>query len=393
MNILNNYLKEIDEFIDSKRDEILELWKEIVNLESFTGNKQSVNVVANRIQSEFVKEGFDVEQIDVGPNGNTLVATLGMNRGKEPVIFSGHMDTVFKNGTFGENPFRIEGNKAYGPGALDMKGGIIIALYTIKALNSIGYNERPIKVILSGDEESGHEGSSGEKALLDAANGGYCAFNMETALVDNSLCTGRKGRIGCIVEVEGVETHAGNDFAGGINAIEEMAHKILEIQKLTNLEEGITASVSVIKGGRIPNAIPKNCKIDIDIRFDRVEDMDKIKQSVNDICAKTYVDGTTTNVQYIAQLMAFETTDNVMKFYNFINNVCEENGFAKFGFKRLGGSSDASYLTIANVPTLCAFGVQGQWNHTEREYALVESMFERAKIISMIVLNLDKFKY
>lgn len=390
---MNNYLKEIDEFIDSKRDEILELWKEIVNLESFTGNKQSVNVVANRIQSEFVKEGFDVEQIDVGPNGNTLVATLGMNRGKEPVIFSGHMDTVFKNGTFGENPFRIEGNKAYGPGALDMKGGIIIALYTIKALNSIGYNERPIKVILSGDEESGHEGSSGEKALLDAANGGYCAFNMETALVDNSLCTGRKGRIGCIVEVEGVETHAGNDFAGGINAIEEMAHKILEIQKLTNLEEGITASVSVIKGGRIPNAIPKNCKIDIDIRFDRVEDMDKIKQSVNDICAKTYVDGTTTNVQYIAQLMAFETTDNVMKFYNFINNVCEENGFAKFGFKRLGGSSDASYLTIANVPTLCAFGVQGQWNHTEREYALVESMFERAKIISMIVLNLDKFKY
>lgn len=390
---MNNYLKEIDEFIDSKRDEILELWKEIVNLESFTGNKQSVNVVANRIQSEFVKEGFDVEQIDVGPNGNTLVATLGMNRGKEPVIFSGHMDTVFKNGTFGENPFRIEGNKAYGPGALDMKGGIIIALYTIKALNSIGYNERPIKVILSGDEESGHEGSSGEKALLDAANGGYCAFNMETALVDNSLCTGRKGRIGCIVEVEGVETHAGNDFAGGINAIEEMAHKILEIQKLTNLEEGITASVSVIKGGRIPNAIPKNCKIDIDIRFDRVEDMDKIKQRVNDICAKTYVDGTTTNVQYIAQLMAFETTDNVMKFYNFINNVCEENGFAKFGFKRLGGSSDASYLTIANVPTLCAFGVQGQWNHTEREYALVESMFERAKIISMIVLNLDKFKY
>jgi len=393
VNILNNYLKEINEFIDSKRDEILELWKEIVNLESFTGDKQSVNVVANRIQSEFVKEGFDVEQIDVGPNGNTLVATLGMNRGKEPVIFSGHMDTVFKNGTFGENPFRIEGDKAYGPGALDMKGGIIIALYTIKALNSIGYNERPIKVILSGDEESGHEGSSGEKALLDAAKGGYCAFNMETALVDNSLCTGRKGRIGCVVEVEGVETHAGNDFAGGRNAIEEMAHKILEIQKLTNFEEGITASVSVIKGGRIPNAIPKNCIIDIDIRFEKVEDMDKIKQSVNDICAKTYVDGTTTKVQYIAQLMAFESTENVMKFYDFINNVCEENGLAKFGFKRLGGSSDASYLTIANVPTLCAFGVQGQWNHTEREYALVESMFERAKIISTIVLNLDKFKY
>ncbi|WP_242840831.1 M20 family metallopeptidase [Metaclostridioides mangenotii] len=393
MNILNNYLNEINGFIDSKKDEIIDLWKEIVNLESFTADKQSVNIVANRLKTEFVKEGFDVELIDVGPNGNTLVATLGLDRGKEPVIFSGHMDTVFKNGTFGENPFRIEGDKAYGPGVLDMKGGIVIALYVIKALNSIGYDERPLKVILSGDEESGHEGSTGEKALLDAAKGGYCAFNMETALVDNSLCTGRKGRIGCVVEIEGVETHAGNDFAGGRNAIEEMAHKILEIQKLTNLDEGITASVSVISGGRIPNAIPKDCKIDVDIRFDKVEDMDSIKQKVNDICTKTYVDGTTTKVRYIAQLMAFETTENVMKFYDFVNEVCKGNGFAKFGSKRLGGSSDASYLTIANVPTICAFGVQGQWNHTAREYALVDSMFERAKIISTVVLNLDKFKY
>lgn len=390
---MNNHLKEINEYIDSKKDDILEFWKEIVNIESFTGDKQSVNVLANRLQSEFVKEGFDVEQIDVGPNGNSLVATTGMDRGTEPVIFSGHMDTVFKNGTFGDNPFRIEGDHARGPGSLDMKGGIVIAIYVAKALNAIGYNERPLKFIISGDEESGHEQSTGAQAILDAAKGGYCAFNMETGLVDNSLCIGRKGRIGAVIEVEGVETHAGNDFAGGRNAIEEMAHKIIEIQALTDLEAGVTASVSTIKGGRIPNAIPKDCKVDVDLRFEKVESMDDIKNKIQVICDKTYVEGTKTTVKYIAQLAAFETTDNVIKFHEFVNQVCEENGIEKFGSIVLGGSSDASYLTIANVPTLCSFGVRGQWNHTDREYAIVDSMFERAKTIAAIVLNLDKFKY
>ncbi|GAA0237283.1 M20 family metallopeptidase [Metaclostridioides mangenotii] len=391
---MNKHLKEINEFIDSRREEILDLWREIVNLESYTGDKQSVNVVANRLKLELEKDGFDVELIDVGKkNGDTLVATLGSDRGNEPVIFSGHMDTVFENGTFGENPFRIEDGKAYGPGVLDMKGGIVIALYVIKALNHIGYKERPLKVIISGDEEQIHEGSTGAEVLSDAAKGGYCSFNMETGLVDNCLCIGRKGRIGCEVTVEGVETHAGNDFTGGRNAIEEMAHKILELQKLTNLEEGRTVSVSVIKGGRIPNAIPKDCKIEIDIRFAKVGDMESIKQKINDISAKIYVEGTTTKVNYIAEMMAFETNENVIKFYDFVSQVCEENNFGKFGSRPLGGSSDASYLTIAKVPTLCSFGVRGEWNHTEREYAIVESVFERAKVLSTIVLNLDKFKY
>lgn len=390
---MNNYVQEINTFIESKREEIVSLWKEIVNLESYTWDKKSVNVVANRLKEELEKEGFEAELVSVGSNGDTLVATLGKDRKKSPVIFSGHMDTVFENGTFGENPFRIEDGKAFGPGVLDMKGGIIIAIYAVKALNAIGYNDRPIKFLISGDEECIHEGSTGANALMDHAKGGHCAFNMETGLVDNYLCIGRKGRLGCTVEVEGIETHAGNDFAGGRNAIEEMAHKIIDIQALTNLDEGITSTVSVIKGGRIPNAIPKDCKIEIDIRFEKVGDMDAVKQKLIDICNKTYVDGTSTKVEFVAEMMAFETNENVLKFHEFVNQVCEQNGIEKFGARKLGGSSDASYLTIAGVPTLCSFGVQGQWNHTDREYGIVDSMFERAKTISTIVYNLDKFEY
>ncbi len=99
---------------------------------------------------------------------------------------------MFAKGTFGANPFRIEDGKAYGPGALDMKGGIVISLYVIKALESIGFNEHPIKVIYVSDEEIGHRNSSGSDLYLKEGEGGICAFNMETGLVDGRLC-GKKG--------------------------------------------------------------------------------------------------------------------------------------------------------------------------------------------------------
>ncbi|UDN61223.1 M20 family metallopeptidase [Clostridioides sp. ES-W-0016-02] len=385
------YLKEISKFVDENREEIISLWKEIVNIESYTNCKESVNKLADRLKCEFEKEGLDCDLIDAGNNGSTLIGTLGSNRNKKPIIFSGHMDTVFEIGTFGENPFKIMEGKAYGPGVLDMKGGIVISLYVIKALNKIGYKDRPIKIVFSGDEEIGHKDSNGGDIILKEAKGGLCAFNMETGLVDNSLCVGRKGRIGCNINVKGVETHAGNDFEGGRNAIEEMANKILQIQKLTNLEVGTTASVSIIKGGRVSNSIPEDCSIEVDLRFEKVEEMENVKKRIQEICEDTYIEGTSTYVDFISEMMPFETTEDVMKFHKFVNTVSKENGFGEINSKRLGGSSDASYLTIANVPAICSFGVKGEWNHTSREYALVDSMFERVKLISTIVLNLDKF--
>ncbi|UWD49950.1 M20 family metallopeptidase [Clostridioides difficile] len=387
---MSTYLNEISKFVDENREEIISLWKEIVNIESYTNCKESVNKVAEKLKCEFEKEGLDCDLIDVGNNGNTLVGTLGSNRNEKPIIFSGHMDTVFEIGTFGENPFKIMEGRAYGPGVLDMKGGIVISLYVIKALNKIGYKDRPIKIVFSGDEEIGHKDSKGGDLILKEAKGGLCAFNMETGLVDNSLCVGRKGRIGCNIHVKGVETHAGNDFEGGRNAIEEMANKILQIQKLTNLEVGTTASVSIIKGGRVSNSIPEDCSIEVDLRFEKVEEMENVKKRIQEICGDTYIEGTSTHVDFVSEMMPFETTEDVMKFHKFVNTVSKENGFGEINAKRLGGSSDASYLTIANVPTICSFGVKGEWNHTSREYALVDSMFERVKLISTIVLNLDK---
>jgi glutamate carboxypeptidase len=386
-------LNQIYDYIDSKKDEMISLWREIVNLESYAREKDKVDVLAERLKIEFEKEGFNCKLVDVGPNnGKTLIGILGEKRNSKPIIFSGHMDTVFPTGTFGDNPFKIDNGKAYGPGVLDMKGGIIISLYVIKALNSIGYDERPIKIIFSGDEEIGHLNSTGAEVIMEEARGGICAFNMETGLIDNSICIGRKGRMECHVTVNGVGAHAGNDFTSGRNAIEEMAYKIIELQKLTDLESGTTVSVGTIKGGTVSNAIPDQCKIAVDIRFENMSEMEKIKKKIEEICSVTYVDGTSTKWEIVNSMAAFETTDEVMKFYEFVNEISQKYGFGTMEGKRLGGSSDAAYIGMAKTPVLCSFGAKGQWNHTDKEYALVDSLFERAKLISTVILNLKNFE-
>ena len=153
---------------------------------------------------------------------NTWWGTIGADRPRQAGDLLRHFDTVFAKGTFGANPFRIEDGKAYGPGALDaMKGGIVISLYVIKALESIGFNEHPIKVIYVSDEEIGHPELQRVGPLPEGGEGGICAFNMETVWWTYRLCVGRKAAVFGHCVVTGVESHAGNDFLSTATPSEE----------------------------------------------------------------------------------------------------------------------------------------------------------------------------
>ena len=385
-------LEKVYEYLESQKDEMVALLKEVVNIESSSRAPGTVIHVAKRFKELFEAEGLKCDIVDVGSHEPSLVGILGENRMAKPVIFSGHMDTALQPELYQPNAFKIEDGKAYGPGVLDMKGGITISLFVIKALNHIGYDERPLKILFSGDEEIGHIGGKGAEFLQEASTGGACAFNLETGLIDNSICYGRKGRLEAHVSIHGVEVHAGNDFSNGRNAIAEMAHKILEIEALTDLEKGTTVVSGVIQGGTISNAIPKFCKLEVECRFDTVSEMKRFQENLEAICAKTYVDGTTTEVEYTSSFAPYETTDVVMNFWEFVKETAVEAGLEEVKGKRLGGSSDAGYILMGGTPVLCSFGIQGEWNHTTREYALPGSMCSRGKLISAVILNLKNFK-
>ena len=389
---MHTLFAEISAFLERKKDEMIWTLESLVNIESFTDDVAGVTQMAEHCKRLFEAEGMACRLAPAAPNGPTLLGVLGEKRPGKPIVFSGHMDTVFKHGVFQSQPFRREVEKAYGPGVLDMKGGIVIALYVIKALNSAGYKERPIQIAFSGDEENGHYGSEGANILQHAAKDGICAFNMETGLLDNSLCYGRKGRLEAQVTVTGVESHAGNDFLGGINAIEEMSHKIIALQGLTNLDLGTTVTCATIQGGSVSNAIPKACVMNVECRFERADEMQRFQTSLKKICEASYIEGTRTEYVYTDDFAPFECTEAVMRLWEFIRKTASGYGLEEVRGKKLGGASDAAYIQKSGTPVICSFGIQGQWNHTTREYAVLDSMVSRGKLISAVILDLQQFQ-
>lgn len=387
---MTNQKQKAFQFVDEHRDEMVSLWQEVVMMEGGPHEKEGINKVADRFKQILDDEGAISRTVEFEKAGSTLIAELGENSSKPGVIFLGHMDTAIAAGATAERPFTIKDGKAYGPGVLDMKGGIVAALYAIKALKSIGYNARPIKVLLAGDEEVLHANSNTPDVLMKEAAGYGAAFNVETGFVDDGIVVGRKGVARVMMEVKGVAAHAGNDPENGRSAILEIAHKIIDVQNLTDWEKGITFNVGVMQGGKTSTAVPDYAKIFIDVRYKNPDDLSYFMNQLEGVGSKTYIEGTSTTVTYMDGMKPMKTTDGVKQLFEVVKEAYEENGFGSPYAKLVGGASDSAYSVLAGVPTVCAMGVKGGRNHSPEEYAIVDSLFERAKLLIACVLKLDK---
>lgn len=379
-------IKQFEEYFHLQKEDMIERWKKLVNQESHSREPETVTKAAELVSAFFSEAGIQSQVIPTPPNGSSVIGTNSRSEEKG-VVFSGHIDTVFPQGSWGADPFRIEGNQVTGPGALDMKGGIIIALFVIKAFQNLGGYRYPFTIVFSGDEEIGHSGSKGSELISEAVEGAVCAFNMETGRKDNSICTGRKGRSELTLNVRGIEAHAGAAFSKGRNAIEELAEKIVRIRKLT--QGDTTVATTLIAGGTAANAIPDQAEAVFDIRYKTAEDLQQITAKIDDIIAENPVDGISMTIKETSALAAFETTEQVQKLFDFTVKVAEKYQLALIQPIYLGGSSDASYIANAGVPVLCAMGVQGERNHTKDEHALFDSMFDRMKLITAVLLELE----
>ena len=381
--------KIIADYVDSHRDEMLSLWEEIVNMESGSQNKAGIDAVAERLQQVLAAEGAATKIVGMEKAGNMLVAEVGAGRSKPAALFMGHMDTVFPLGTVAKRPFTIRDGKAYGPGALDMKGGIVAAMYAIKALNAAGYDVRPLKVILAGDEEIAHANSNAAEVFLQEAKGAAAAFNCETGFVDDAIVTGRKGTAVFTLEVKGVGVHAGNEPENGRSAILEISHKVIDIQNLTNWELGTTFNVGVIEGGIVPNAVPGYAKIVVDVRYQDPALLPDIERQLAEVAAKQYVPDTATTLTQTPGIAPMQTTEGVRQLFEVVKKTYAEMGLGTPYGKYVGGGSDSAYSVIAGVPTVCAMGVKGGRNHSPEEFAIVDTLFERAKLLALCTLNLE----
>ena len=389
----NPLRNQVFESIDARRDEMISFWERLVNMESYTLSKENVDKVAEYLKKVIEDFGGKPRLMEFEKAGNGIVATFGEPTDKAPICFIGHYDTVFPTGTTAARPFKIEDGKAYGPGVLDMKAGVTMQLFIARLLLECGYAERQIKVLLAGDEEEGHPFSDIGETFIEESGGAVAAFNFETGDISNTLIVARKGTCSYDMEIHGVSVHAGREPQNGRSAILEMAHKIIDIQALSDYDGGITYNVGIIKGGTARNAVPDYAFVEIDTRSLKRSQLDEIDAKLKEVAGKTYVQGTTTTlVRGTGSIPPMERLPGNDKLYAFVKERADGLGQTVSDAILSGGGSDSAYSVAAGVPTIDQIGVKGQWNHSDREYAVVDTMFERMKLVVDCVLNIDEFE-
>ncbi|WP_295295898.1 M20/M25/M40 family metallo-hydrolase [Veillonella sp.] len=390
---MENQLAKIFTSIDEHKEDMVQDLRTFADLEGHFEEKDNVLKARTWLQQQLEKEGFACRFREVADDRcGIMIAELGMDRPGKPIIFSGHCDTVHYTGSFGgENPTVIKDGKIFGPGVLDMKGGLIIALYVAKALNFIQYKEHPIKLIVVGEEESDHVGNDGDKILTAESKGALCCFNMETGQMNNSLCTQKKSQFTYYLSVDGVGGHAGNDFLKGRNAINEAVYKIQKIIELTDLSVGTTVTTAVIKGGGHTSGIADHCEVVFDVRVTNENEAKRIMDSMYEITDETFIEGTKSKLTYYrAKLLPLQETKEAIRLLDFVNTVAKDNGFDEFGKVHLGGASDAGNMAAAGIPVLDNCGIIGQYAHNKKEYGIIDSLYSRAKIFVGTVLKIKE---
>ena len=296
--------------IDALKEKYLGILEEVCNIESPTDYKEGIDRVGRYFINLAEKMGWKIEVSLQKVAGDAVCITVNPDAKKPPIAVSGHMDTVHPVGSFGEHPIvRREGERMYGPGVTDCKGGIVAALLAMDALFESGFTSRPVRLLLQSDEENGSQFS--DKATInyicEKSKDSIAFLNLER-MSNGKACLIRKGILNYEFNITGTEAHAANCATEGANAIAEAAHKILELEKLKD-KDGITCSCGVIVGGSASNTVPLNCTFKANIRFATQQQLEWVTSYVQEIADTVYVPGCSCEATLLSKRVAMEFCD------------------------------------------------------------------------------------
>lgn len=378
--------------LDAYQEKMWEFIAKIVNIDSRYDSPEGIRKIANCVGDVLEPLGFTIEyHTSDGP----LQLIAAKSRPDLPqVLIIGHMDTVFAKGTSAQRPFEKKEGKVFGPGVMDMKSGIGISVYTVKAMLECGFDNIGLTFLLSGDEEIGHSQSDAIDILKKYARGKKAVFNMEPGRENGAVVYGRKGMWTPVIEVNGIAAHSGNNPEKGASAILELARKTIDLCKLNNCEAGTTCNVGVFQGGSMANIVADKAIAKLDIRFKTLAEADRIKKEVQSICACNYDERTSTKLidrGVIDYTPPYEITEKSMCLCKYLQNLYAALGYGQLDLQYVGGSSDASF-TSTLAPTICGMGPAAVGAHTSNEYAFVDSCLPRCQLLAAAIMHIQELE-
>jgi glutamate carboxypeptidase len=360
----------------------------LVDTDSGSYDKDGVARAGAIIRDHLKARGIPCEEIAQADGSFSVKATVPPLDGAAEnahVLLLGHRDTVFPKGTVALRPFRVEGERAYGPGVADMKAGLVMNAFVLEAFARFGGAAQPLVDLITSDEEIASPAS--RPVIEEAARGARAVFNAEPGRPSGALVVGRKGAMFITIEVTGRAAHSGGAHEQGISAIEELCRKVLELHALTDYETGTTANVGLIQGGQSVNTVAPLAIAEVDVRFKTIAAMAEAEAAIAAILERTHLAGTTTRITRKATFLPLEQTAANRAVFEHYVACAAELGMA-VGGEYAGGSADSGFTAAVGAPTLCGTGPIGEKAHSPDEACHLDTMVPRAKALALAIARL-----
>ena len=375
----------LQSYLTAHRRPMFDLLEKLVRINSGSHNKAGVDAVGRAITGALADCHLQLTVIQTEMAGNALVfRTPALPARPGQVLLVGHMDTVFGPDT-DFTDYREDDARSYGPGVIDMKGGLVAGIFAIRALAAANLlNRIALALVCTADEEIG---SPYSRALIQTeAQKSACAFVLEVGGTDGQVVTGRKGNLSARLTVSGQSGHAA--FAGKdkASAITELAHQILAIEALNDPSAGLSANVGTVAGGIGPNTVAGHAEARLDFRFIHPEDGLRLRTRLAGICGNPTVPGTVCRMDVLSGRSPMPAGGANQHLYRRIARIARRLDISLAPEFR-SGVSDANLIAAAGTPVIDGLGPVGGEDHSPREYMIKHSLPQRTLLLACILAD------
>jgi len=385
---------------------LIETLKGLVSIESGSGDREGLDKVADLIAGRLKALGGEVAMIEPDPADvyrmvdtpkqiGKMVQARFAGTGTKKILLIAHMDTVYLRGMGAQQPFRIDGNRAYGLGIADDKQGVALILHTLAILREMSFRDYGvITVLINGDEEVS---SAGSRATLTRLGGEHdVVFSCEGARVESDRLSLTTAGIGAVVlNVKGRASHAGSAPERGRNALYELAHQILQTRDLSDPGVGIKMNWTIASAGTNRNVIPANASATADVRVLRVADYDGIEQKVRERIRNRLIADTTVDMAFERRRPPLEATSASRALAKHAQDVYAEIGNAlTISDVAEGGGTDAAFAALrTKAAVIERFGLRGFGAHSnDAEYVDIDSIEPRLYLLTRMIIDVSRDK-
>lgn len=384
---------------------LLETLKQLVSIESGSRDLEGLDKIANLIADKFKAMGGQVELIDPSAEayrmedtpekiGKVMRATFKGN-GTAKIMLIAHMDTVYQIGMLNKQPFRVEGDKAYGLGIADDKQGIAVITHTVAMLKALDFKEYgTLTVLINGDEEIS---SPGARHLITKLGGEHdVVMSFEGSSVkEDKLSLATAGIASVTLNVTGKASHAGSAPELGVNALYELSNQILQMRDLSDPATGLKMNWTIARAGTNRNVIPATATAGADVRVLKVADYDRIEQQVQERVKKQLIPQAKVEMKFERRRPPLEANEASLVLARHAQAIYKDLG-KELGAddKVAGGGTDAAFAALKTKAAVVErFGLQGFGAHSaDAEYVLVDSIEPRLYLATQLIMDVARGK-